>query len=201
MWGKIWTNVEFIYFCSRPLSLLRKRPSKPLKKSRQWQQFRKPEKSSGETIFKKYYKVIVTFHVSQKCWFFCLLPGLKSSCGSLVQRTTSSLLGGTSSRMRWSWNVTCDQVQEFRLSFVWLLAVSLFKSSFGEKYLFSGDIYIHADLHGATSCVIKNPSGMSILVIFFNIKIILLFCGLMKSIFIGLLSAIVPIDRRNYNHI
>uniref|UniRef100_A0A3B1IQH1 Nuclear export mediator factor n=1 Tax=Astyanax mexicanus TaxID=7994 RepID=A0A3B1IQH1_ASTMX len=29
------------------------------------------------------------------------------------------------------------------------------------KYLFSGDIYVHADLHGATSCVIKNPSGMS----------------------------------------
>uniref|UniRef100_W5LLU1 Ribosome quality control complex subunit NEMF n=1 Tax=Astyanax mexicanus TaxID=7994 RepID=W5LLU1_ASTMX len=27
------------------------------------------------------------------------------------------------------------------------------------KYLFSGDIYVHADLHGATSCVIKNPSG------------------------------------------
>lgn len=23
----------------------------------------------------------------------------------------------------------------------------------------SGDIYVHADLHGATSCVIKNPSG------------------------------------------
>lgn len=25
----------------------------------------------------------------------------------------------------------------------------------------SGDIYVHADLHGATSCVIKNPSGKS----------------------------------------
>lgn len=24
---------------------------------------------------------------------------------------------------------------------------------------FPGDIYVHADLHGATSCVIKNPSG------------------------------------------
>lgn len=25
----------------------------------------------------------------------------------------------------------------------------------------SGDVYVHADLHGATSCVIKNPSGKS----------------------------------------
>lgn len=25
----------------------------------------------------------------------------------------------------------------------------------------SGDIYVHADIHGATSCVIKNPSGKS----------------------------------------
>ena len=24
---------------------------------------------------------------------------------------------------------------------------------------FPGDVYVHADLHGATSCVIKNPSG------------------------------------------
>lgn len=28
-----------------------------------------------------------------------------------------------------------------------------------EASLFPGDIYVHADLHGATSCVIKNPSG------------------------------------------
>ncbi|XP_047013492.1 ribosome quality control complex subunit NEMF isoform X4 [Ictalurus punctatus] len=28
-----------------------------------------------------------------------------------------------------------------------------------KRYLRPGDIYIHADLHGATSCVIKNPSG------------------------------------------
>ncbi|XP_056151602.1 ribosome quality control complex subunit NEMF-like [Lampris incognitus] len=28
-----------------------------------------------------------------------------------------------------------------------------------KRYLRAGDIYIHADLHGATSCVIKNPSG------------------------------------------
>ncbi|XP_074852270.1 ribosome quality control complex subunit NEMF isoform X2 [Carettochelys insculpta] len=28
-----------------------------------------------------------------------------------------------------------------------------------KRYLKSGDIYVHADLHGATSCVIKNPSG------------------------------------------
>nr|XP_055027508.1 ribosome quality control complex subunit NEMF-like [Misgurnus anguillicaudatus] len=28
-----------------------------------------------------------------------------------------------------------------------------------KRYLRAGDLYIHADLHGATSCVIKNPSG------------------------------------------
>ncbi|XP_028293411.1 ribosome quality control complex subunit NEMF isoform X2 [Gouania willdenowi] len=28
-----------------------------------------------------------------------------------------------------------------------------------KRYLRAGDVYIHADLHGATSCVIKNPSG------------------------------------------
>ncbi|XP_073206323.1 ribosome quality control complex subunit NEMF isoform X2 [Lepidochelys kempii] len=28
-----------------------------------------------------------------------------------------------------------------------------------KRYLKSGDIYVHADLHGATSCVIKNPTG------------------------------------------
>ncbi|KAJ8394233.1 hypothetical protein AAFF_G00048160 [Aldrovandia affinis] len=28
-----------------------------------------------------------------------------------------------------------------------------------KRYLRAGDIYVHADLHGATSCVIKNPAG------------------------------------------
>ncbi|XP_048830455.1 ribosome quality control complex subunit NEMF-like [Brienomyrus brachyistius] len=28
-----------------------------------------------------------------------------------------------------------------------------------KRYLKTGDIYVHADLHGATSCVIKNPTG------------------------------------------
>ncbi|KAG7466460.1 hypothetical protein MATL_G00165000 [Megalops atlanticus] len=28
-----------------------------------------------------------------------------------------------------------------------------------KRYLRTGDIYVHADLHGATSCVIKNPTG------------------------------------------
>uniref|UniRef100_A0A8C6XFJ1 Ribosome quality control complex subunit NEMF n=1 Tax=Naja naja TaxID=35670 RepID=A0A8C6XFJ1_NAJNA len=28
-----------------------------------------------------------------------------------------------------------------------------------KRYLRPGDIYVHADLHGATSCVVKNPSG------------------------------------------
>nr|XP_057946239.1 ribosome quality control complex subunit NEMF-like [Doryrhamphus excisus] len=28
-----------------------------------------------------------------------------------------------------------------------------------KRYLRAGDIYVHADLHGATSCIIKNPTG------------------------------------------
>ncbi|NXA14929.1 NEMF factor, partial [Sapayoa aenigma] len=28
-----------------------------------------------------------------------------------------------------------------------------------KRYLKAGDLYVHADLHGATSCVVKNPSG------------------------------------------
>ncbi|KAJ7989276.1 hypothetical protein DPEC_G00317800 [Dallia pectoralis] len=31
-----------------------------------------------------------------------------------------------------------------------------------KRYLRAGDIYVHADLHGATSCVIKNPSGVPV---------------------------------------
>ncbi|CAJ1073402.1 nuclear export mediator factor Nemf-like isoform X1 [Xyrichtys novacula] len=31
-----------------------------------------------------------------------------------------------------------------------------------KRYLRAGDVYVHADLHGATSCVIKNPSGDTI---------------------------------------
>ncbi|XP_040056386.2 ribosome quality control complex subunit NEMF [Gasterosteus aculeatus] len=31
-----------------------------------------------------------------------------------------------------------------------------------KRYLRAGDIYVHADLHGATSCVIKNPSGQPV---------------------------------------
>ena len=28
-----------------------------------------------------------------------------------------------------------------------------------KRYLRPGDLYVHADLHGASSCIIKNPSG------------------------------------------
>ncbi|XP_065832835.1 ribosome quality control complex subunit NEMF-like isoform X2 [Oscarella lobularis] len=31
-----------------------------------------------------------------------------------------------------------------------------------KRHLRSGDVYVHADLHGATSCVVKNPAGGSI---------------------------------------
>ncbi len=28
-----------------------------------------------------------------------------------------------------------------------------------KRYMVAGDLYVHADLHGASSCVIKNPTG------------------------------------------
>jgi predicted ribosome quality control (RQC) complex YloA/Tae2 family protein len=31
-----------------------------------------------------------------------------------------------------------------------------------KRHLRAGDVYVHADLHGATSCIIKNPSGLPI---------------------------------------
>eukprot|EP01012_Entosiphon_sulcatum_P056212 TRINITY_DN794_c0_g1_i1.p1 TRINITY_DN794_c0_g1~~TRINITY_DN794_c0_g1_i1.p1 ORF type:complete len:1158 (-),score=237.40 TRINITY_DN794_c0_g1_i1:1156-4629(-) len=31
-----------------------------------------------------------------------------------------------------------------------------------KRYLRPGDLYVHADLHGASSCVIKNPSGQTV---------------------------------------
>ncbi|MEE6492344.1 hypothetical protein FKM82_016554 [Ascaphus truei] len=31
-----------------------------------------------------------------------------------------------------------------------------------KRYLTPGDVYVHADLHGATSCVIKNPKGEAV---------------------------------------
>uniref|UniRef100_A0A673NF03 Ribosome quality control complex subunit NEMF n=1 Tax=Sinocyclocheilus rhinocerous TaxID=307959 RepID=A0A673NF03_9TELE len=31
-----------------------------------------------------------------------------------------------------------------------------------KRYLKAGDVYVHADLHGATSCVIKSPSGEAV---------------------------------------
>lgn len=36
-------------------------------------------------------------------------------------------------------------------------------------FTLSGDLYVHADLHGATSCVIKNPSGKPFGFIFFRL--------------------------------
>jgi len=32
------------------------------------------------------------------------------------------------------------------------------------RYLRPGDVYVHADIHGATSIVIKNPQGTSVYV-------------------------------------
>ena len=31
-----------------------------------------------------------------------------------------------------------------------------------KRHMRPGDLYVHADLHGASSCIIKNPSGAQI---------------------------------------
>lgn len=31
-----------------------------------------------------------------------------------------------------------------------------------KRYMRHGDIYVHADLHGASSVIIKNPSGQNV---------------------------------------
>ena len=30
------------------------------------------------------------------------------------------------------------------------------------RYLRAGDVYVHADIHGASSIIVKNPQGMSL---------------------------------------
>ena len=39
------------------------------------------------------------------------------------------------------------------------LTILSLKRSFLNRYMRPGDIYVHADLHGAASVFIKNPSG------------------------------------------
>lgn len=34
------------------------------------------------------------------------------------------------------------------------------------RYLRAGDVYVHADVHGASSLVVKNPQGQCVLIIF-----------------------------------
>lgn len=98
-----------------------------------------------------------------------MVSGLRSSCGSSALRTTSSLQEGTSSRTRWLWNDTFGQAgklfsasnEEFspKTSPGGDLQTETGLSHHFLFFTLSGDIYVHADLHGATSCVIKNPSG------------------------------------------
>lgn len=87
------------------------------------------------------------------------MAGLRSSYGSSAQKIIWLLQEGISSRMRWLSNATSGQVmtydshsyhKKFKTELVYLLMC---------PFTWSGDIYVHADLHGATSCVIKNPSG------------------------------------------
>ena len=84
---------------------------------------------------------------------FCFSLGLRSSFGSSAQRTTWWLEGGTSSRMSWLWRGTSTKVQGLSVQMnCCLLWTDFF-------VVIAGDVYVHADLHGATSVVIKNHSG------------------------------------------
>ena len=84
---------------------------------------------------------------------FCFSLGLRSSSGSSAQKTTWWLEGGTSSRMSWLWRGTSTKVQglsgQMNRCLLW---TDVF-------VVIAGDVYVHADLHGATSVVIKNHSG------------------------------------------
>ena len=84
---------------------------------------------------------------------FLFSLGLRSSSGSSAQRTTWWLEGGTSSRMSWLWRGTSTKVQG---SSVQMNHCLLWTDFF---VVIAGDVYVHADLHGATSVVIKNHSG------------------------------------------
>ncbi|KAK0139759.1 Nuclear export mediator factor Nemf [Merluccius polli] len=65
-----------------------------------------------------------------------------------------------------------SESQEGLLKFLWFVSSENYLVIAGrdqqqnemivKRYLRAGDIYVHADLHGATSCVIKNPSGVTI---------------------------------------
>uniref|UniRef100_A0A2K6LZ89 Ribosome quality control complex subunit NEMF n=1 Tax=Rhinopithecus bieti TaxID=61621 RepID=A0A2K6LZ89_RHIBE len=65
--------------------------------------------------------------------------------------------------------VTSIQKQEKFEKFLWFISSENYLIIGGrdqqqneiivKRYLTPGDIYVHADLHGATSCVIKNPTG------------------------------------------
>lgn len=84
---------------------------------------------------------------------FCFSLGLRSFSGSSAQRTTWWLEGGTNSRMSWSWRGTSTKVRGLSLQMNHCL---LWTHVF---VVFAGDVYVHADLHGATSVVVKNHSG------------------------------------------
>ena len=57
-----------------------------------------------------------------------------------------------------------------------------------KRYMREGDIYVHADLHGASSVVIKNPTGSNL-----TLKFVLIILWL-NSAFIVL---VLPIDIKN----
>ena len=57
-----------------------------------------------------------------------------------------------------------------------------------KRYMREGDIYVHADLHGASSVVIKNPTGSNL-----TLKFVLIILWL-NSAFIVL---VLPIDVKN----
>jgi predicted ribosome quality control (RQC) complex YloA/Tae2 family protein len=69
------------------------------------------------------------------------------------------------------WSVCLEVLSFFRFEkFLWFITSENYLVIGGrdsqqnelivKRHLRAGDVYVHADLHGATSCIIKNPSGM-----------------------------------------
>lgn len=162
-------NVLLFHYHIRPWNLQRRKHSKHWKRFRLWPPFRRPGKSTGKTHKHHMCRYVLRFWFSifpcswQSVEPVCILSsispslaGLRSSYGSSAQRIISSSQEGISSRMRWLSNVTSGQVMNELIHTVLPFKKSWFIMC---AFTLSGDIYVHADLHGATSCVIKNPSG------------------------------------------
>lgn len=148
---------------SRLWNLQRKKHRKHWKRFRLWPPFRRPGKSTGKNtcLYSAFDSIFVYVALESVILLTVspLLTGLRSSYGSSAQKIIWSLQEGISSRTRWLSNATSGRVMNWHT----LTLKSKFKTELVYvlmcTFTWSGDIYVHADLHGATSCVIKNPSG------------------------------------------